>query len=346
LFLKNVWYIAAWSEEVPVTGIFKRKLLGEDVVFFRQTDGNIVGMADYCPHRYLPLSLGRHEGDNIRCMYHGLVFDGKGKCVEAPFSDTPPKKVCARVYPTVEQDRFVWIWMGDDSKADPDLIPSLKVMNDKSWHYIPRHLVYKCHVQLLMDNLLDASHLAFVHASTIGGGDYHAKQIPELETFDWGVRVTKKFENVPLPPFVKKVARFEGNTDRWQIFDWHIDGYQLILNSGQAPTGTGALEGNYVDEAFHFHSVQTLTPESENSTHYFFMFAHSFTDEQDRIAKEIDAQFAIVLKEDKVILEAQQAKLEEYPNHKMAGIKSDLAVSKARMLLEERMQKEARKSAD
>ena len=76
------------------------------------------------------------------------------------------------------------------------------------------------------------------------------------------------------------------------------------------------------------------------------MFAYSFTDEQDRIAKEIDAQFAIVLEEDKVILEAQQAKMEEYPNHKMAGIKSDLAVSKARMLLEERMQKEARESAD
>jgi phenylpropionate dioxygenase-like ring-hydroxylating dioxygenase large terminal subunit len=345
MFLKNVWYIAAWSSEVPVEGIFKRKLLGEDVIFYRQSNGNVVGMADYCPHRFAPLSLGRHEGDNLRCMYHGLVFDGTGKCIEAPFSDCPPEKVRAKVYPTIERDRYIWIWMGDEIKADTDLIPSLKRMNDKNWHYIPRHLVYKCNFQLLMDNLLDASHLAFVHANSIGGGQYHAEQLPQLETFDWGVRVTKKFEDVPIPPFVKNIAKFKGNSDRWQIFDWRISGNQLIINSGQAPTGTGALEGNYVDEAFHFYSVQTITPETERSTHYFFMFAHSFSEDQVGIAVEIDQQFAVVLQEDRVMLEAQQANLEAFPDHSMAGIKSDRAVAKARMLLEERMKEEARENA-
>ncbi len=90
MFLRNVWYVAAWSHEVGAEGLFARKLLGEGVVFFRKADGSVVAMADHCPHRWAPLSLGRREGDALRCMYHGLLIDGSGACIDVPGSERIP----------------------------------------------------------------------------------------------------------------------------------------------------------------------------------------------------------------------------------------------------------------
>ena len=71
----------------------------------------------------MPLSLGRLEGDTLRCGYHGLRFDARGRCVEIPGQTQIPPDAAIRAYPLVERFNWVWIWMGDPKRADPALIP-------------------------------------------------------------------------------------------------------------------------------------------------------------------------------------------------------------------------------
>ena len=77
MFLKNAWYVAAWSEEIA-NALTQVKVLGEKLCMFRNSEGEVIAMEDACPHRKMPLSKGRIKGDNVECGYHGLTFDCAG----------------------------------------------------------------------------------------------------------------------------------------------------------------------------------------------------------------------------------------------------------------------------
>lgn len=83
-FLRNCWYVAAWDHEIGPEQLFQRTILGQSLLLFRTSAGNVVALDNKCCHRHAPLSLGRREGDCVRCMYHGLKFGPDGKCVEIP----------------------------------------------------------------------------------------------------------------------------------------------------------------------------------------------------------------------------------------------------------------------
>jgi phenylpropionate dioxygenase-like ring-hydroxylating dioxygenase large terminal subunit len=85
--LRNVWYVAAWAHEVAAGAILARRILGEALVLYRAADGAPHAAADRCPHRLAPLSAGRMEAGNLRCMYHGLLFEPGGRCIEVPGQD-------------------------------------------------------------------------------------------------------------------------------------------------------------------------------------------------------------------------------------------------------------------
>ena len=90
MFMRNAWYVAASETELGEQ-LFAVKLLNEAVVLYRKGDGTPVALEDACPHRKLPLSLGRRQGDDIECGYHGLTFDCSGSCVRAPGSKHAPR---------------------------------------------------------------------------------------------------------------------------------------------------------------------------------------------------------------------------------------------------------------
>lgn len=93
MFLENAWYVAALSTDVSRRP-FAVKMLNQSLVLFRKQDGTVVALEDSCPHRRLPLSMGRVQGDTIECGYHGLRFDCSGACVGAPTAtDIPPTAV-------------------------------------------------------------------------------------------------------------------------------------------------------------------------------------------------------------------------------------------------------------
>ena len=122
MFLRDHWYVAAQPGEVGRTPL-ARRILGDAIVLYRTQDGAAVAMQDQCPHRKYALSKGRIEGDEIRCLYHGVKFDGTGRCTFIPGQDRIPSNLRARTYPTCEKHGWVWIWMGDPARADAGAVP-------------------------------------------------------------------------------------------------------------------------------------------------------------------------------------------------------------------------------
>ena len=131
-FLENAWYVAA-RNSVITHDLVSLKLLDSSIVFYRNSQNNVVALEDACPHRKLPLSMGKREGDNLQCGYHGLTFDAGGKCVNAPTQDRIPVNAVVRSYPVIEKFNLVWVWMGNPALADESLIPKIRDYGNSSW---------------------------------------------------------------------------------------------------------------------------------------------------------------------------------------------------------------------
>ena len=133
MLLRNAWYVAAWASEVPADKLLARTILNVPVVLWRDTTGTVTAFEDRCCHRGAPLSKGRLEGDQLRCMYHGLLFNTEGHCVEIPGQDRIPPQAKVRTFPIVEKHQWIWIWVGDASLADPCQIPDTHWLDDPEW---------------------------------------------------------------------------------------------------------------------------------------------------------------------------------------------------------------------
>ncbi|MGH7088805.1 MAG: Rieske 2Fe-2S domain-containing protein, partial [Stellaceae bacterium] len=206
MYLRNCWYVAATSAEVGRKPL-ARHLLGERVALYRGASGRPAALEDVCPHRTLPLSMGEVVGDRLRCGYHGLEFEASGRCVRIPAQTQIPAMWRVKTYPVAERWRWLWIWMGDPAAADPGLIPDFHWNDDAAWTYTGWHFDIGCHYQLLVDNLLDLSHEAFVHRSTIGNDA--VAETPVAATVEGGtVRVDRLMLDCPPPPLYQKLKSF------------------------------------------------------------------------------------------------------------------------------------------
>lgn len=335
MFLRNCWYVAAWSHEVEAGRPFARKLLGERVVLFRRESGRIAALADRCSHRFAPLSVGRCEGDGLRCMYHGLVFDGDGRCIDEPGRTRPSPGTAVRSYPVVERYKQIWIWMGDPALADPALVPDCWWQDDPAWRSVPAYIHYKADYRLIMDNLLDFSHLSFVHEHTLGGSLSIAEARPKIEVIGGRtVRIARWYLNEPdLAPYLRGVAEISGPIDRWNIYDVHIPGNVFNMDSGSAPAGTGAPEGRRAREALQFHACQIVTPEDERNSHFFWTYAHDFRLDDADLTARLSARILEGFEEDRAVIEAQQAVVDESGDDPMAYIFVDAGLAQGRRVL-------------
>ena len=342
MFLRNCWYVGAWSHEVQGTTLLPRKLLGERVVFFRLASGGVGALHDRCSHRFAPLSLGRHEGDCIRCMYHGLVFDAAGRCVEEPGRKRPSANTDVRSYPVVERWKQVWIWMGDPDLADPDLIPDCHFQDSPDWASIPAYIHYKADYRLILDNLLDFSHLTFVHEGTLGGSATIAQTKPKVEQADFGVRMTRWYLGEPeIAPYLRGFETFTGPVDRWHVYELTTCGNVFNMDSGSAPAGTGAPDGHRVAEAMQFHATQIVTPEDERNSHFFWSYAHNFNIADAAFTRRLADRIAEGFEEDRLMIEAQQRTIDEGGAEGMAYIFVDNGLALGRRLLDARLAAEA-----
>lgn len=335
MFIRNCWYVAAWDEEVPADGLLARTLLGEPVLLYRGAQGQVVALEDRCCHRSAPLHLGRKEGDCVRCLYHGLKFDPTGACVEIPGQTSIPPRTCVRSYPVAERDRLVWIWMGDPARADAAQIADFFWHDSPEWRMKPGYLHYRAHYQLIVDNLLDFTHLAWVHPTTLGTSSA-ADLKPQIERStdgDGTLTIRRWYLGDEMPNLHRRVATFEGKVDRWQIYQWSPPAL-LRMDAGSAPAGTGAPEGRRVPQALQFRHTSIQTPETATTSHYWFCQARNFALDDDAMTQRIFDDVLVAFEEDRRMIEGQQKVLDLVPQRPMIPIAADAGLNQARWLLD------------
>ncbi|MFK7888490.1 MAG: Rieske 2Fe-2S domain-containing protein [Gammaproteobacteria bacterium] len=281
--VKNRWYIAAFSREITRDPI-ERTFLGKPVALYRKEDGTPVAMYGLCPHRYFPLAQGKVEGDALKCGYHGFTFDADGTCIRIPSQDVAGK-FCQPTYPIVERGPLCWIWMGDEDKAGEVDIPPYEDfgLDQPGWRYSSENYFHSNgRAQLLIDNLMDLTHLAYIHHH-VDGGESMAKTAIETADRPQSYQIMRSGK-VPFNPFFEMIfgadARYEGLSDFTTVCDFY--GPEFIRTGlpimDILPAGKPVPKG--LRELYILHG---MTPETEHTTHYFGFATRNFKLEDDAL---------------------------------------------------------------
>ena len=312
MFIRNAWYVAAWDHEVGRV-MRRRILLGDPVAFFRREDGVPVALEDRCCHRQAPLSLGKLVGNTVECPYHGLQFDASGACVKIPSQDRIPASARVKSYPVVERNHWIWIWMGDPAKADPALIEDFHWMDDPHWRFGGSSLHVDANYLLLVENLLDTTHLPFLHPESLGTGAFARSEF-EVTREDDCIKVTRWLMDQPPAPFHKRMGDFADgvNVDRWQIAQFAPPSF-VKLDVGSAIAGTGARQGDR-SKGMNMWNLNAITPETEKTAHYFWAQAYNFKLDQRWISDLVRQQVNAAFLQDMTMLTAQQQNMDLGPS--------------------------------
>lgn len=311
MFPRNFWYVAAWDSEVNRQELFRRTICGKPIVFWRKGDGTAAALEDRCCHRHLPLSHGKLRGDDVECLYHGLVYDGTGACIHVPSQKMIPPSARLRSYPVVERYHWIWVWMGDPALADPALIEDFHWLDDPLWRAKGERLPLAGNYMLIVENLLDLTHLQFVHATTLGTAAISGSPI-KTEREGNLVRVTRWIMDSPAPPFFQKAGGFrpDEHVDRWQIIEYTPPAF-VRLDVGCARIGTGAREGNRA-QGISMRNLNAITPETDKSTHYFWAQAHNFGINDPTVTELIFRQVRTAFLEDLAVIKGQQESIDAF----------------------------------
>jgi vanillate O-demethylase monooxygenase subunit len=238
----------------------------------------------------------------------------------------------------VERFKWVWVWMGDADKADASLIPDTHYLDDAGWRGTLGYLHYAANYLLITDNLLDFSHLSYVHETTLGGTAKYAGIRPKVTRNERSVRVERWLIDDEPAPFLRNLKTWPGNVDRWNIYDVMLPGV-LLMDSGSAPTGTGAPQGHRADAA-QFFGCQAVTPETETTSHYFFQQSHGFALDDPSVTKNLRDSVLAGFQEDMDIILAQQRILDLAPDAPMLAMRMDTALAGFRTLVEKAIAEE------
>ncbi len=338
-FVRNLWYVAAWSHELSRDTPLGVSVIDEPIVLYRRGDGQAVALEDRCPHRHAPLSLGRVEGDDLRCMYHGLRFRSDGVCVEVPATSRIPPRLCARAFPVVERSSWIWVWPGDPAKADPSLVPESFGLDDPRWVTRSGALEYEAGYELVNDNLCDLSHLDFVHETTLGRstGAKWSTELPRIIPEEHGLRFERWFRDHPLMP-----GRPE-HVDTWNSYRYLLPGI-FLMTTEAFPVGTAERSGLGPPEAkplYHRVEQQSVTPISECRTRYLFAFGVEATIATPRFVEAVFEVVQASFAEDRRIIEAQQRVWSRTPAERQkAFIPQDQAPAMFRRMIAQRLAEE------
>ena len=335
MILQNAWYVAAWADELPEQTLLARTLLNERIVLWR-SGGEAVALADRCSHRGLPLSLGRIKDGVLECGYHGVCFDANGACVKIPGQGLTSFARGVRSYPVTERYGFVWVWFGDPAGADSDALPDVHWANDPGWIAAKGRMLVKAGHELLIDNLNNDTHLQYVHSQVGAAG--MAEGVKSVQRLGDQVEMNRWYLDLPAPPHFQQAGNFKGTVDRWAI-GLFTPPTTVVLDVGCAPAGTGAPQGNRVG-GVEFRSLHLITPESETTTHYFWVYARNFDLGNAALTDQVRTMAEATFLEDLAVLEAQQSSLSYNPDEPFMNIAADAAgivVNRVREEIAERL---------
>ncbi|WP_408589657.1 Rieske 2Fe-2S domain-containing protein [Novosphingobium sp.] len=334
--------MAGWSGEIGASGL-ARRLLGKPVFLYRLEDGRPAALLDRCPHRFAPLSRGSRDGDRVVCGYHGLTFAPDGQCVHNPFAQRIPAGSRIPTFAVAERDGIVWLWCGDAAEADPALIPDFGFIPDTPASRTVRgYTLMQANYEYGTDNLLDLSHIEFVHKGTFAGqgvifaGQHSVRQDGDTLHSDWWMPGI-------APPSVAQ-AHFppDAKVDHWLDMRWNAPA-SMRLTVGVSPHGAGR------DAGFEVPQAHILSPADAHTTHYFWSSTRYDNLGDPNVDAALLALFGEAFdQEDKPMIEAAYANVRDnlerggdFWKEKPLSLGIDQGGTRARRLLESLIAKEA-----
>ena len=336
MYVRNCWYVAAWSHELEASKPIARRIIDEPLVLYRTPDGAVVALQDRCCHRHAPLSLGQVEGDALRCMYHGLLFSPAGRCIEIPGQDVIPPQARVRSFATLERHSWIWVWMGEADEANRALVPPAIGLDDPAWSLQCGQIDYDANYVLVNDNLTDFSHLSYVHKNSFGADEQWARKLPRITRFDRGIHVERWIKN--LVPMIKDRPELRdpaARVDNFSSYDYWAPGV-LLLSSATYWGGTAerlaeaAPTGAPVSRTF---SSQAITPVSATRSRYFFSWGVPSGPGTDAVAAGMLEIAKRAFEEDRRIIEAQQRVINEFGDESMVAIAADAGPLRMRRVM-------------
>lgn len=344
-YVRNSWYVAAWSDDLKGSRPIGMRILGDRIAIFRSESGRLVALEDRCVHRLAPLSLGRCEGERLRCMYHGILFDADGTVAAIPGQEIVPANARVRAYPVAERHGWIWVWMGEAARADEALIPSVIGLDHPDYLLGHGNLDYAAGARLISENLLDFSHIAYVHQDSFKIGPEMAETHANISPIDRGIRYLRWIENLAF----NAAGHEDEPLDSYMAYDYVIPGI-LKLSIASFPLGT-AKRVNFgtpdMDEAVRdvSFSGQAVTPMDEKTTRYFFTYG---THRRFGTEDMLEPMMALVHKafaEDKVMIEAQQCVIDDTLNPSMIPTSHDRSITLYNRMVEKLVRAETSEAA-
>lgn len=341
MFIRNAWYAAGWSAEVEPGKLLSRTLLGDRVVFYRKGNGELVALHDRCPHRFVPLHIGKVKGDRVQCGYHGLEFGADGACLHNPHGDGKISSAMrVRAYAAAERDGIIWLWGGEAADADVSAIAPFPFVTAPGYKVVFGMMKVEANYQLINDNLLDLSHTQYVHPIFQGAPEAENPLPPLVEGGQDGNTLWGKLlqRNVPPHPFAALFDGERGRVDNWIDTYWHAPSV-IHLDIGTRAPGSARGEGGDVETP----SIHLLTPQTETSTHYFWAMARNVKLDDESLSQAVwegvNQAFAL---EDKPLIEMQQREIGEVDLMAMKPVllQTDSTAVRARRMLAAMMEAE------
>lgn len=266
-YLRNAWYVAGWADglgDEPQARVF----LEEPVALFRDADGIAHAIGGRCPHRFAPLGRGHVVEGQLQCPYHGLRFNGGGRCAFNPHQDGAVPDARVHAYPLIERYRLLWIWMGDPARADEGMIPDFGWLADPRWEAVRGATVAEGHYELYSDNILDLSHASFVHPALVA----NAWTTGTRRFWQEGETVHAEYVQSDdyLSEGISAILGTQGRRqDFWGQVVWHAPA-TLFFDFRAGDPGT-PIEAMTV-----LPSIHAFTPETADTTHYVWATARDF----------------------------------------------------------------------
>lgn len=339
-FPRNQWYVAGHSQDL---GRFLRSrwILGNPICLYRKENGDPIALVDRCVHRQMPLTLGRLTAEGIECRYHGIQYGDDGRALRIPSQTSIAANCRVHRYPLKEHGGLVWIWMGDLAKADESLIPLHPWLESPKWAVVRGTLHVNARAQLMNENLLDLTHVSFLHGDSIGT-DEVAETPASVGSDGNTIRVTRTMPAVQCPPFFEKVMGLQGLIDRESVAEFTAPGFHishvLAKPAGADPDG---------DAVCRHKAVHCITPEHDNSAHYFWLIARDYHIDDQGVSEVWQRGTPGVLSEDVEAVEAIERVIAAYaPGYPFEiNLRADNGALRARRIIEQMVADETADSA-
>lgn len=320
-YVLDAWYVAAWSDKLKPREPMSVTILGQPIVMWRTDDGAVHALEDRCIHRLAPLSLGRCEGDGLRCMYHGMRFAADGRLVEIPGQEAIPTGAGVRAYPAIDRHGWIWLWMGNKISANDTLIPPVVGADNADWVLGRGDMEVAAEARLLNDNLLDFSHVAFLHGTSFRSNSQWQESAPDVTALPRGVRVNR---------WIAGVEGATGPADLWISYDFLVPGI-LVMKTRRYELGAAARGrlNPAVDDQPALSTLainQAITPTEEGRSRYFFSEGPPIGNDAEEIRDRRLALLRQALSEDKRMIEGQQRVIARTREPRVLPTKWDKAI--------------------